>query len=175
MEGAEEQDGRIRRGQRTREAVVEAFLSLIEDGDPQPTARAIAARARVSLPAAGRWRNSLPTAERVATFVARRVDALETMAPVARAARLREPFSRQLRTNRDRFKKRLRKWIEETFAPELAALSPEERLDVVEAILSAGSFSAWSAWRDEQSLPAERAMAVLGLTVERLLGVGIRR
>lgn len=201
MEGAKELDGRILRGQRTRQAVVEAFLSLIEDGDPQPTARAIAARAGVSLRsvwqhfddletlylAAGRREMekvgpmmasvdpSLPTAERAAAFVARRVDALETMAPVAQAARLREPFSLQLRTNRDRFKRRFRHWIEETFAQELADMSPDERLDVVEAILVAGSFSAWSALRDEQSLPVGRATAVLGLTVERLLGVGIRR
>ncbi|MGI8752323.1 MAG: TetR/AcrR family transcriptional regulator [Acidimicrobiales bacterium] len=200
MEGAEELDGRVLRGQRTKEAVVEAFLSLIEDGDPQPTARAIAAGAGVSLRsvwqhfddlealylAAGRREmekvgpmmatidHSFPSAERVATFVSRRVEALETMAPVARAARLREPFSRQLRANRDTFKKRYRDWIEATFVPELAALSAEERLDVVEAILSAGSFSAWSALRDEQSLPVERATAVLRLTVERLIGAGIR-
>ena len=106
MEGAEEIDGRVARGQRTKEAVVEAFLSLIEDGDPQPKARAIAARAGVSLRsvwqhfedletlylAAGRREMekvgpvmaavdlSLPTAERVAVFVDRRVEALETMA-----------------------------------------------------------------------------------------------
>ncbi len=201
MGGTEEVDGRILRGQRTKEAVVEAFLSLIEDGDPQPTARAIATRAGVSLRsvwqhfddletlylAAGRREMdkvgpmmaivdpALPTAERVTTFVTRRVDALETMAPVARAARLREPFSRQLRTNRDTFKKRYRDWIEKTFSPELAEMSADERLDVIEAILLAGSFSAWSALRDEQSLPLERALAVLGLTVERLLGVDTRR
>lgn len=198
--GAEELDGRVRRGQRTKEAVVEAFLSLIEDGDPQPKARAIAARAGVSLRsvwqhfedletlylAAGRREMekvgpmmaivdpSLPTAERVATFVTRRVEALEAMAPVARAARLREPFSRQLQTNRDQLKKRYRDWIEETFAPELTDLSPERHLDVVEAILSAGSFSAWFALRDEQGLAVERARAVLELTVERLIGVGIQ-
>ena len=199
MEGAEEIDGRVLRGQRTKEAVVEAFLSLIEDGDPQPKARAIAARAGVSLRsvwqhfddletlylAAGRREMekvgpvmapvdlSLPTAERVALFVTRRVEALETMAPVARAARLREPFSRQLQTNRDRLKKRYRDWIEASFAPELAELSPDQHHDVVEAVLFAGSFSAWFALRDEQDLTVERAHAVLKLTVERLVGAGI--
>ncbi|MDQ2726676.1 MAG: TetR/AcrR family transcriptional regulator [Actinomycetota bacterium] len=200
MEGAKEHDGRIRRGLRTKEAVVEAFLSLIEDGDPQPTARAIAARAGVSLRsvwqhfedletlylAAGRREmdkvgplmapvdHSLPLAARVATFVTRRVEALEVMAPVARAARLREPFSRQLQANRDQLKKRYRDWIEATFAPELEDMTPGEHLDVVEAVLFAGSFSAWSALRDEQALTVERAEGVLGLTVERLIGVGIR-
>lgn len=199
MEGPEEVDGRVLRGQRTKEAVVEAFLSLIEGGDPQPKARAIAARAGVSLRSV--WQHfddletlylaagqremekvgpmmatvdpSLPIAERVAVFVTRRVEALETMAPVARAARLREPFSHQLQTNRDKLKKRFRDWIEETFAPELTTLAPERHLDVVEAVLSAGSFSAWFALRDEQGLAVERARAVLELTVERLIGVGV--
>jgi AcrR family transcriptional regulator len=196
MTEAEELDGRILRGQRTREAVVDAFLSLMEDGDPQPTARAIAGRAGVSLRsvwqhfedletlylAAGRremekvWPimapvdPSLPIAERVTTFVARRVEALEVMAPVARAARLREPFSAQLRDNRDRFKKRYGDWIEASFEPELAKLPSRERPVVVEAILSAGSFSAWFALRDEQGLPVRRARAVLELTVARLIG-----
>jgi AcrR family transcriptional regulator len=197
MEGAEESDGRVLRGQRTKQAVVEAFLSLIEDGDPQPKARAIAARAGVSLRsvwqhfddletlylAAGRRETekvgpvmatvdlSLPTAERVAVFVSRRVEALETMAPVARAARLREPFSRQLQANRDQLKKRYRDWIEESFAPELTELSPEHHVDVVEAVLFTGSFSAWFALRDEQDLTVDRARTVLDLTVGRLIGV----
>jgi AcrR family transcriptional regulator len=195
MTEAEDLDGRILRGQRTKQAVVEAFLSLMEDGDPQPTARAIAGRAGVSLRSvwqhfedletlylvAGRremekvWPLmapidlSLPVAERVTAFVARRVEALEMMAPVARAARLREPFSAQLRTNRDRFKKRYRDWIEASFEPELAELASRERPVVVEAILSAGSFSAWFALREEQTLPVGRARAVLELTVARLI------
>ncbi|MHB8506820.1 MAG: TetR family transcriptional regulator, partial [Acidimicrobiales bacterium] len=42
-------DGRVLRGRRNRESEVEAFLSLIEEGDERPTARAIAERAGVSL------------------------------------------------------------------------------------------------------------------------------
>jgi TetR/AcrR family transcriptional regulator, regulator of autoinduction and epiphytic fitness len=42
-------DGRSARSQRTREAVVDALLALIGDGNPRPTAREIAERANVSL------------------------------------------------------------------------------------------------------------------------------
>lgn len=189
-------DGRVLRGRRTRDSVVEAFLSLIEDGDPQPSARTIAARADVSLRsvfqhfsdleglylAAGKREmakvkpllaaidSRLPRDERVMRFVSQRVQALETMAPVAKAARLREPFSVQLRTNRDGLKRQFRKGIEETFVPELRTLTRSQRDDVVEAILAAGSFSAWYALREEQRLDVHRAQAVLALVVGRLVG-----
>jgi TetR/AcrR family transcriptional regulator of autoinduction and epiphytic fitness len=42
-------DGRVLRGERNREAIVEALLELYQEGDPQPPARAIAERAGVSL------------------------------------------------------------------------------------------------------------------------------
>lgn len=193
---AETVDGRKLRGRRTREAVVEAFLSLIEDGDPQPSARNIAERAGVSLRsvfqhfsdlealylAAGMREMGkvgpmlapidphLPRDERVTRFVAQRVHALEAMAPVAKAARLREPFSHQLRTNRDGLKRQFRIGIEETFVGELKALRKAERDNVVEAILAAGSFSAWYALREEQRLDVGRAEAILDLIVRRLIG-----
>jgi AcrR family transcriptional regulator len=42
-------DGRVARGQRTRRNVVDALISLLRDGDPEPTAKAIAGRAGISL------------------------------------------------------------------------------------------------------------------------------
>jgi len=42
-------DGRVARGERTRRGLAEALISLVEEGDAQPTARRIAARAGVSL------------------------------------------------------------------------------------------------------------------------------
>ena len=42
-------DGRSARSQRTREAVVDALLALIREGNPRPTAREIAERADISL------------------------------------------------------------------------------------------------------------------------------
>src|ERR1700682_5362292 len=42
-------DGRVRRGARNRDAIADALLALLEEGDSHPTARAIAARAGVSV------------------------------------------------------------------------------------------------------------------------------
>ena len=46
---ATDTDGRVRRGARNRDALVDALLGLLEDGIPKPTAREIAERAGVSL------------------------------------------------------------------------------------------------------------------------------
>src|SRR5271154_3298707 len=43
-------DGRVARGQRTRRSVAEALMDLLREGDPDPTAKAVAQRAGVSLP-----------------------------------------------------------------------------------------------------------------------------
>jgi TetR/AcrR family transcriptional regulator of autoinduction and epiphytic fitness len=42
-------DGRVARGQRTRRNVAEALCQLLQDGDPDPTAKSIAEQAGVSL------------------------------------------------------------------------------------------------------------------------------
>ena len=42
-------DGRVARGQRTRRNVAEALMELLRAGDPDPTAKAVARRAGVSL------------------------------------------------------------------------------------------------------------------------------
>ncbi len=141
----ERPDGRVLRGRRNREAVVDAFLSLLEEGDPQPRAGAIASRAGVStrsvfqhfrdleslyLVAGQREAKrlakilpeidpSLSRRERIEVFVARRAEALEALAPVAAAARLREPQSAQLRANRQAFVDHARRYCRETFRPEL--------------------------------------------------------
>jgi TetR/AcrR family transcriptional regulator of autoinduction and epiphytic fitness len=187
-------DGRILRGQRTRQAVVEAFLSLIEDGDPQPTARMIATRAGVSLRSvfqhfsdleglylvAGRRElaklessffpvdPTIPLGERIVLFVDQRARALEAMAPVARAARLREPFSAQLQKNRDNLKRCFRRCCEQSFAPELAKLTAAQADNVLQAMVAAGSFSAWYSLREEQRLSPQKARTVL-----RLLFTGV--
>lgn len=188
-------DGRVLRGRRTREAVVEAFLSLIEKGDPSPSARAIAERAGVSLRSvfqhfsdlealylfAGRRELNklgpllepvdpgLPLDQRVDVFVSQRAGALESMAPVAKAARLREPFSSQLRHNRDTIKGRFRECCEATFEPELSSMGASEREDLLQALLATASFSAWYALRDEQNLSCEKAELVLNMIVKGLL------
>src|SRR5215470_11274232 len=119
-------DGRTARATRTRNAIVDAHLALISEGDLKPTGERIAERAGVSLRAL--WANfkdmealfaasglrlterqdeqftpvppQLPLPGRVEEFCRQRARILELIAPSARAAHLREPFSAQLRRNR---------------------------------------------------------------------------
>src|SRR5579863_4008492 len=105
-------DGRLARSARARNAIVEAILDLLNEGELQPGAQRIAARAGVSLrlvfhhfadlealfgAAADLQTQRLlalltpippegPLDERLATFVDQRVRLLEAISPVRRAA-----------------------------------------------------------------------------------------
>jgi len=112
-------DGRTARARRTRDAVVEACLSLIDEGHLRPTAKQVSERAGVSLrsvfqhfedleslfaTAADRQVERLlalvakipsgaPFEERLAAIVEARTRLLERITPVRRSALLHEPFS----------------------------------------------------------------------------------
>ncbi len=190
----ERSDGRVMRGVRNREAVVEAFISLIETGDPQPTARAIAARAGLSLrsifahfddleqiyEAAGARvaRRLLPLLDPVPTdapletriedLLTRRVRLLEQLDPVARAARLREPFSEQLQSNRAAMVASMREQCRGSFAPELEE-APEPLLA---AIATACSWATWYHLRNDQQLSSPEATDVVRLLLRGVLARG---
>ena len=109
---------RTARAERTRIAIADALLSLIDEGDLQPTATRIAERAGISLrliyhhfgdlealfheasrardgptpgPGAPGARSTCPFAERLDAFVEQRCSLLEWMTPVCRAAALHPP------------------------------------------------------------------------------------
>lgn len=207
-------DGRVLRGIRNREAVVEAFISLIEEGDPRPTARAIAARAGLSLrsvfqhfddleqiyEAAGRRQvrtlrplldpvpATLPLEARREEFLRRRVALLERLDPVARAARIREPFSPQLRANRAALVALMREQCRQVFSPELRAVAaraeagraeavggpgggagPDPATGVLTAIATAASWANWYHLRNDQELPLEEATSAVRLLLRGAL------
>src|SRR4051812_7551935 len=146
VEVASRVDGRTARAERTRAAIVEAHLALIGEGDLRPTGERIAERAGVSLrtlwtnfkdmetlfAATGQRVNErldalwqpippeLPLTGRITEFCDQRAEMLEVLAPSARASALREPFSPQLRRNREAAIVRVRHEIELVFEPELA-------------------------------------------------------
>jgi TetR/AcrR family transcriptional regulator of autoinduction and epiphytic fitness len=188
-------DGRVLRGQRNKDAVVEAFLSLIEDGDQRPTARAIAARAGLSLRSVfqhfddleqiyevgGRRQvrklrplletvdPTLPADLRFEVFVEWRVRLLEELDPVARAARLREPFSAQLQANREALVALMRRQCEESFAPELAAAPAGRRAELGIALATAASWATWYHLRNDQGLDLPGARNILRALLSGLL------
>lgn len=189
-------DGRTARGQRTRRAVADALLALIHEGDLRPTAPRIAERAGVSLrsifqhysdletlfAAAGRRHleqvqeligdpvdPSRPRAERVDGFVAQRARVLEFMAPVARAAAIQEPFSTQLRANREWAVVAGRAEIETVFAVELSACPASDRTELLTALEVATSSPTWEQLRVWHDLSPERARAVMVRALAALL------
>jgi TetR/AcrR family transcriptional regulator of autoinduction and epiphytic fitness len=187
-------DGRTARAERTRTAIVEAHLALIGEGDLRPTGERIAERAGISLRAL--WTNfkdmealfaasgeslaqrtaeafqpvdpGLPLPQRVEEYCAQRARMLEMLAPCARAAGVREPFSAQLRQNRMKAIALVRAEIEELFAQELA-LAGDEAEQLLQALTVASTWSAWSMLRDELLLDAAGARAVMARTVTALL------
>ncbi|GAA3755035.1 TetR/AcrR family transcriptional regulator [Micromonospora maritima] len=192
-------DGRAARAERTRAAIVEAHLALIDAGDLRPTGERIAERAGVSLrtlwtnfkdmetlfAATGRrigerqaaiWRPvrpELPLAARIAEFSGQRARMLEVLAPSARASALREPFSPQLRRNREAAIVRVRQEIEAVFGAELAHAGPG-RAQLLDAVTVACTWAAWSMMRDAMGLDVEAARAAMARTLTALLTTGAR-
>jgi AcrR family transcriptional regulator len=196
--GAGRVDGRTARAERTRRAIVEAHYALISDGDLKPTGERIAERAGVSLRAL--WTNfkdletlfaatgqylmdrldaefvpvspALPLHRRVDEFCRQRARMLEIIAPSARAAQVREPFSAQLRRNRAGHIARVRDELEALFAGELEMAGPG-REQLLQALCVASMWSAWSMLRDELSLDVDAARAVMTRTVAALLAATV--
>jgi TetR/AcrR family transcriptional regulator, regulator of autoinduction and epiphytic fitness len=187
-------DGRTARAERTRAAIVEAHLALIGEGDLRPTGERIAERAGISLRAL--WTNfkdmealfaasgkrlaarqaaefqpvppHLPLPQRVEEFCVQRAKLLEMVAPCARAARLREPFSAQLRQNKLSAIALVREEIEVLFAAELA-LAGDDRELLLHSLTVASTYASWAMMRDELSLDVASAQGAMTRTVTALL------
>ncbi|MDT5029492.1 MAG: TetR/AcrR family transcriptional regulator, regulator of autoinduction and epiphytic fitness [Micromonosporaceae bacterium] len=187
-------DGRSARAERTRGAIVEALLALNHEGDLKPTGERIAERAGVSLRAL--WANfkdmealfsaagqrllerqdaeyrkispQLPLKRRVDEFCRQRARMLEIVAPSARAAQLREPFSAALRYSRATNIAWVRRQIEELFAVELD-LTGQGREQLFNALTVTCTWSAWSMLRDELELDPDAAQGVMVATMTALL------
>lgn len=179
---ASPQDGRLSRAARTRAAVVDALLTLNEQGNLRPTARDIAAEAGVSLrslyvhfddlealmvAAADRHAERLTaildplvvegdTGERLEGFIARRVTLHEVGGGVRRAAVLQEPFSPALQQALGRGRKATRAEIRQAFAPEIEVAGPHGA-HLARALETAFSAAAWESLRIHQHLDVEDA------------------
>jgi TetR/AcrR family transcriptional regulator of autoinduction and epiphytic fitness len=188
-------DGRAARSERTRDAVVEAILALIEEGDLRPTGPRIAERAGVSLRSVYQHFADLealfsraadlhgermaqlarplplggPLAERVAAFVAERTRLLEATSPVARAAALEEPFSQEIASRARAAREHARAEVAVLFAPELKRCDPAEREELVAALSAAADWPFWESLRRHQRLSELQAQRVLGRILGALL------
>jgi TetR/AcrR family transcriptional regulator, regulator of autoinduction and epiphytic fitness len=188
-------DGRLARSVRTRHAVVDALLDLLNEGDLRPTAARIAERAGVSLrlvfhhfddleaiyseladrqtervkPLTAPIPVALPLSLRIEKFSAQRGRLLETLSPVRRSAVLMEPFrpalAKQLKHARDM----TRAAAIAAFAPELSKLADDEQRTTIAALDVATSWVAWEQMRRHQHLSAIEAQHVMTTTIRALL------
>jgi len=188
-------DGRNARARRTREAVAEGFLDLVQSGVLRPTAVQVAARAGVSERAVFRHFDDLeslyaavaerqmqrvaprvspvprggPLGERIAALVAHRVDLYERITPVRRASLLQEHFSPVVARRLTWMRDALRAEVAGVFAPELAVLPAATRREVLDALGAAASWSAWENLRRHARLPRARAQRAVIRTIAVLL------
>lgn len=187
-------DGRVARGQQTRQRLVEALVALVEDGGPAPTARQVADRAGVSpravfhhFPTTGallvagvalqseRHRHVLfdvpprgPPHLRIHALCRQRRLYFEELTPVFRVANARAGATSALADLLAGDRAHLRRQLAGTLAPEVTARGPESDV-LLDALEQATGWEAWRALRDVRGhtpAAAERAMA---FTAGRLL------
>lgn len=177
------EDGRVARGQRTREAVIDALLSLYTEGNLTPTIEDIAARVgrttraiyhhfqdREALAVAIAERQlerhlELFTArpptgtltERIDGIAAHRAELFETVAPARRSALVRMHRSPEIQKQQRTLAKHLRDQLARTFEPELSALDTNAADEALELIDLHTSWETWERLRTWQKQPVEHS------------------
>lgn len=179
---AESTDGRQRRSERSREAIVQALFDLVGEGILQPTAQQVAESAGVGIRSVFRHfadmdslfvemdarlqADALPllrgeppdgdTAKRARALVDRRIAFFERIAPYKRAGTIQRWRSEFLRGQHGVLVRALRadllRWL-----PELRGAPA----DGIEALDLALSFEAWDRLRTDQRLGRDRARDAL--------------
>ena len=188
-------DGRRRRSERSREAVVDALLSLYEEGDLQPGAVRIAERAGLSERSVFRHFDDLeelasaaierhtarvaplflaPSAEgdrqdRVDALVEQRLAIHDRVRMVARAGVILAESSTTVAAALDRRREVLAAQAVDQFAEELGGLDGTERSELEQALALAVSFEAVAYLRSATGVTREVARGVLVRTVDALL------
>ncbi|MGH0033795.1 MAG: TetR/AcrR family transcriptional regulator [Myxococcota bacterium] len=191
--------GPVDRPTRSRLAICNACLDLIQEGVLQPSADQVAARAGLSrrsvfnhfkdlaelydavaraamercAPLLETIPESLPLDERVARLAEVRSRFLEATAPFARALTAQSLVglaSVQARRISSEALDRQRSEIEALFAGELARLEEPERSETLDALAAAASAATWEYLRRHRELDPARARAVLARSLHGLLG-----
>jgi len=188
-------DGRRARAAKTREAIVDAAIALLDAGDLKPTAAAIAQRAGLSvrsvfqhfadledlfLAVSDRQTNRVAALytgitydgsldRRLDVFVSYRATLYETISPIRRAAMLQEPFSRIVAERLELARTLHRLDIERAFEPELARARAAGLDHVGETLATICSFPVWDEMRRFAGYPITTATAELRRVVAAVL------
>jgi TetR/AcrR family transcriptional regulator, regulator of autoinduction and epiphytic fitness len=187
-------DGRVARGQRTRRSVAEALMQLLRDGESDPTAKAVARRAGVSLRLVfhhfadmddlyqfvgalqlrRQWADmpqlspELSLSTRIERTIAHRAALFEETSEVRRALACRAPtcpgVGQALAASDDLFLEDLKA----TFAPELTGLPATSRAEYLEALDTGTSWEVWERLRTTSGVAVRDARRVMSLILEAL-------
>jgi TetR/AcrR family transcriptional regulator of autoinduction and epiphytic fitness len=188
-------DGRTARSDRTHNALVDAFLRLLDEGNLRPTTEQIAERAAVSprsvhqhfperdallIAACERqcWQALEPTPplpaaasfdDRLTAAVEQRARIWEQVSTSQRALSAREHFSTEIAAWLARLRQRERTELVSAFAPELDELRRADRARVVAALTAAIAWPTWESLRAHQRLSMGEARKALEHVVASLL------
>jgi TetR/AcrR family transcriptional regulator, regulator of autoinduction and epiphytic fitness len=188
-------DGRTVRAERTRRALVDALLALLDEGVLRPTAERIAERAGVSerslfqhfpdreqlfeavarqqyervVPTLQPVDASLPLTDRIDAFVEQRARLYELSKGVRRAALLLEPDSGAVAGWLATARKAGAADVERVFRAELERVPDAERPALRAALVSASAWTAWECYRFHEGIGVGRARAAMRATISALL------
>lgn len=179
-------DGRTRRGERNREAIIDALIGCYGDGILRPSVQEVADRAGVSARsvhnhfvdvealraevAQRQWERcsrfavemdrTLTVPERIVQLVEQRSALYEEVTPVRRAALLSLDESPIIAAELAHLDRALRRQLERAFDVE------PEVLDAVDAL---ASWDVWNRLRRAQGCSVTRARRILGSTIRTLI------
>jgi AcrR family transcriptional regulator len=193
---AKQRDGRTVRAERTRQALVDSLLGLLDEGRLKPTAAEIAERAAVSerslfqhfpdrealfesvarqqydrvVPTLRPIDASLPLAERIERFTEQRARLYELIGGVRRAALLIEHESPSVAGWLATARKAKAAEAERVFRRELDASPAGQREPLRAALVAVCAWPAWDSWRTHQHLGVARSRAAMAAALAALLG-----
>ena len=185
-------DGRVQRGKRSRERILDALLELVREGFLRPTAEQVARRAGVGIrtvfrrfadmdglfaeldartsaiarelypPASGP--SDAPLPERIGELVGLRISLYEELGPFLRSSVLHRARSAYVEKRSLRSARELRRDVEARI-PELSD-EPDWVADAVDTLLS---FESWNRLRHDRRLGRERIRLTLRASLTALL------
>jgi AcrR family transcriptional regulator len=189
------QDGRIVRGLRTRQSLIQATLDLIQAGDVEPTSAAIATIAGVSSRALFQHFTSLadlyaaafdlavsrafdrtrpvvaeaPLSSRIDLLVSDRSELFEEWLPVWHFAERVRSVAPAVGLGVQQLRKILRERLATWFATELASLHPSARELVLDSLDVSFGLDSWMSMREQLRLSRVHASRTWRFTAEAIV------
>ena len=184
-------DGRVLRSERSRQAIIDAMLVLVNEGNLVPTAQQVSERANVGIRSVFRHFSDMESlfvttdsqlrtayeaiftggdrdgtlAERVQHAIARHAAGYEAQKLIILSTHSQMWRSQVLRKNYARSQRGLRKDLDD-WLPELRKLPVMRR----EAVDAAASFETWHRLREHQNLSRKASIAVVVEMLTLLIG-----